>query len=69
MSPVSRGRKNKKSKNTSGRRDASHRRTYGMPAAQPQSAFRTLQSLLGPPRRPAWFDSANKAVLDRAGVV
>jgi hypothetical protein len=28
-----------------------------------------MQSLLGPPQRPAWFDSATKAVLDRAGVV
>ncbi len=36
---------------------------------KPQSAFTALQALLGPPRRPAWFDSANKAVLDRAGVV
>ncbi|MGA9308767.1 MAG: hypothetical protein WBV74_00135 [Pseudonocardiaceae bacterium] len=69
MSPVSRGRKNKKSKNTSGLRGAARDSTYGMPTAQPQSAFRTLQSLLGPPRRPAWFDSANKAVLDRAGLV
>jgi len=69
MSPVSRGRKNKKSKTTSSLRGTSHRRTYDPQAAQPQSAFRALQALLGPPRRPAWFDSANKAVLDRAGVV
>jgi hypothetical protein len=69
MSPVSRGRKNKKSKITSGRRDASHRRTYGMQTAQLQSASTALQSLLSPPRRPAWFDSSNKAVLDRAGLV
>jgi len=25
--------------------------------------------LLGPPQRPAWFDSATKTVLDQAGVV
>jgi hypothetical protein len=40
-----------------------------MQTGQPQSAFTAMQSLLGPPQRPAWFDSSNKAVLDRAGVV
>lgn len=69
MSPVSRGRKSQKSKITSGLRGAARRRTYGMQAAQPRSSFTAMQSLLGPPQRPAWFDSATKAVLDRAGVV
>jgi hypothetical protein len=69
MSPVSRGRKIKKSKITSGLRGAARRRTFGMQTGQPQSAFTAMQSLLGPPQRPAWFDSSSKAVLDRAGVV
>lgn len=69
MSPVSRGRKSKKGKTTSGLRGAGRRRTFGMQTGQPQSAFTAMQSLLGPPQRPAWFDSSNKAVLDRAGVV
>ncbi|MGH3900828.1 MAG: hypothetical protein ACRDTA_21810 [Pseudonocardiaceae bacterium] len=69
MSPVSRGRKSKKSKSTSGLRGAARRRTDGMQAGQPRSAFTAMQALLGPPQRPAWFDSANKAVLDRADVV
>jgi hypothetical protein len=69
MSPVSRGRKSKKSKTSSGRRGAARRRTDGMPAGPPQSAFTALQSLLGPRQRPAWFDSSIKAVLDRADVV
>jgi hypothetical protein len=69
MSPVSRGRKSKKSKTTSSLRGAARRRAYGMRTGQPQSAFTVMQSLLGPPQRPAWFDSSNKAVLDQAGVV
>lgn len=40
-----------------------------MQTGQPQSAFPAMQSLLGPLQRPAWFDSSNKAVLDRAGDV
>jgi urease accessory protein UreF len=28
-----------------------------------------MQSLLGPRRRPAWFESSIEAVLDRAGVL
>jgi len=69
MSPVSRGRKSKKSKTTSSRRGAAQRRTQDVPTAPPQSAFTVLQSLLGPRQRPAWFDPAIKAVLDRAEVV
>jgi hypothetical protein len=69
MSPVSRGRKSKKSKSTPGLRGAARRRTDGMQAAQPHSAFAAMRSRLGPPQRPAWFDSSNKAVLDRAGVI
>jgi hypothetical protein len=69
MSPVSRGRKSKKGKTTSGLRGAARRRTVGMQTGQPQSAFTAMNSLLGPPQRPAWFDSSNKAVLDRAGTV
>ncbi|MGH3788900.1 MAG: hypothetical protein ACRDRG_20650 [Pseudonocardiaceae bacterium] len=69
MSPVSRGRKIKKSKITSGLRGTARRRTYGMWTAPPQSAFTAMQSLLDPPQRPVWFDSSIKAVLDRAGVV
>jgi hypothetical protein len=48
MSPVSRGRKIKKSKMTSGLRGAVRRRTFGMQTGQPQSAFTVMQSLLGP---------------------
>jgi hypothetical protein len=66
MSPVSRGRKRKKSKSTSGPRGAAHRRSDGVQAGQSRSA---RQALLGPPQRPAWFDSATKTVLDQAGVV
>jgi hypothetical protein len=69
MSPVSRGRKSKKGKTTSDLRGTARRRTFGMQTGQPQSAFTAMQSLLGPPQRPAWFESSNKAVLDRAGVV
>jgi hypothetical protein len=69
MSPVSRGRKSKKGKTTSGLRGAARRRTFGMQTGQPQSAFTAMNSLLGPPQRPAWFDSSTKAVLDRAGTV
>ncbi|MCA1671398.1 MAG: hypothetical protein LC799_04080, partial [Actinobacteria bacterium] len=69
MSPVSRGRKSKKSKTSSGLRGAARHRTYGMPTGPPQSAFTAIQSLLGPPQRPAWFDSSIKTVLDGAGVV
>ncbi|MCA1676928.1 MAG: hypothetical protein LC799_33715, partial [Actinobacteria bacterium] len=69
MSPVSRGRKNKKSKTSPGRRGATRRRTEGTPAGASQSAFTVMQSLLGPRQRPAWFDSSLKTVLDRAGVV
>ena len=69
MSPVSRGRKRKKSKSTSGPRGTAHHRSDGIQAGQPQSAFAAMQALLGPPQRPAWFDSATKAVLDQADVV
>jgi hypothetical protein len=72
MSPVSRGRKrrkNKKSKTVSGPRGAVHRRVDGMQTDQLQSASTAMQSLLGPRRQPAWFDSASKAVLDQAGVL
>ncbi len=69
MSPVSRGRKSKKGKATSGPRGTARRRTFGMQTGQPRSAFTAMQSLLGPPQRPAWFESSSKAVLDRAGVV
>jgi hypothetical protein len=69
MSPVSRGRKGKKRKNTSGPRGAARRRTSGMQTDPPRSAFTVMQSLLGPRRRPEWFDSSMKAVLDRAGVL
>jgi hypothetical protein len=70
MSPVSRGRKRKKSKSTSGLGGAAHRRSDGMQAGQPQSALTAMRSLLlGPPQRPAWFDSSNRAVLDQTGVV
>ncbi len=69
MSPVSRGRRSKKSKASSGRRGAARRGTQGMPTGPPQSAFTALQSLLGPRQRPAWFDSSIKTVLDGAGVV
>ncbi|MGH3625743.1 MAG: hypothetical protein ACRDQ5_28880 [Sciscionella sp.] len=40
-----------------------------MLAEPPRSAFTTMQSLLGPPQRPGWFDVSIKAVLDGAGVV
>ncbi|MGH3774729.1 MAG: hypothetical protein ACRDRR_03170 [Pseudonocardiaceae bacterium] len=69
MSPVSRGRKRKKSKTTSGLRGAARRRADGTLTGPPQSAFTVMQSWLGPRQRPAWFDSSIKAVLDRAGVV
>ncbi|MGH3813952.1 MAG: hypothetical protein ACRDUV_16110, partial [Pseudonocardiaceae bacterium] len=69
MSPVSRGRKSKKSKTASGLRGAARRRTDGMMTGPPRSAFTVMQSLLGPRQRPAWFDSSIKVVLDRAGVV
>lgn len=74
MSPVSRGRKSKKTKN-SGRRGAAPRHTEGprriegTPSGVPQPVPAEIQSLLGPPRRPAWFDSSLKTVLDRAEVV
>ncbi|MGH3769886.1 MAG: DISARM system SNF2-like helicase DrmD [Pseudonocardiaceae bacterium] len=38
-------------------------------AQSPRSALTAMLSLLGPPQRPAWFDSSIKAVLDRTGVV
>jgi hypothetical protein len=69
MSPVSRGRKIKKSKTTSSLGGAARRRAYGLQPAHRRSAFTAMQSLLGPPQRPAWFDSSTKAVLDRADVV
>jgi len=69
MSPVSRGRKSKKSKTTSGPQGAARRGAYGTQADQPRSALTVMQSLLSPRRRPEWFDSSMKAVLDRAGVV
>jgi hypothetical protein len=69
MSPVSRGRKSKKGKATSGRRGAVHRRADDAQTAQERWAFEALQALLSPRQRPAWFDSASKAVLDRAGVL
>jgi hypothetical protein len=68
MSPVSRGRKSKKSKTASGLRGVARRRTGGMQTGQRPSAFTAMQSLLGPPQRPAWFDSSSKTVLDRADV-
>ncbi|MEO7196728.1 MAG: hypothetical protein ABIZ05_18220 [Pseudonocardiaceae bacterium] len=69
MSPVSRGRKSKKSKATSGPQGATRQRNEATPTGSPRSAFTALQSLLGPRRRPVWFDSSIKAVLDRADVV
>ena len=69
MSPVSRGRKSKKGKTTSGLRGAGRRRDDGRQTAQPRSASTAIQSLLGPRRRPAWFESSIEAVLDRAGVL
>ena len=45
------------------------RRADGIQAAQERSVLRMQSLLLGPPSRPAWFDSSIKAVLDRAGVV
>ena len=69
MSPVSRGRKSKKSKTTSGPQGAARRGAYGTQADQLHSALTVMQSLLSPRRRPEWFDSSIKAVLDRAGVV
>jgi len=69
MSPVSRGRKSKQGKANSGLRAAARRRTYGVRAGQPGSVATAMASLLGPPQRPAWFDSSTKAVLDRAAVV
>jgi hypothetical protein len=69
MSPVSRGRKCNKGKTGSGLRGAARRRTFGMQTGQPQSAFTAMNSLLGPPQRPAWFDASTEAVLDRAGIV
>jgi hypothetical protein len=69
MSPVSRGRKSKKSKITPRPQGVARRGAYGTQADQPRSAFTVMQSLLGPRRRPEWFDSSSKAVLDRAGVV
>src|SRR5262249_48315995 len=69
MSPVSRGRKSRKSKTASGPRNAAWHRGDGPLTDQPRSAFTVLQSLLGPPQRPDWFDFSNKTVLDRAEVV
>jgi hypothetical protein len=70
MSPVSRGRKGKKRKTTSGLGSAARRRADGIQAAHERSVLTRMQSLLlGPPQRPAWFDSSIRAVLDRAGVV
>ena len=69
MSPMSRGRKSKQGKANSGLRAAARRRTYGVRAGQPGSVATAMASLLGPPQRPAWFDSSTKAVLDRAAVV
>jgi len=78
MSPVSRGRKSGKNKsgknrksngNASGRPGAGLRSIGGPSADAGQSAFTVLQSLMGPPRRPEWFDSSIKTVLDRADVV
>ncbi|MDQ2881913.1 MAG: hypothetical protein M3Y48_11985 [Actinomycetota bacterium] len=72
MSPLSRGRKSKKSRTSrtvSGLRGAASRRTDGALAGSPRSAFSALSALLGPRQRPEWFDSSIKNVLDRAGVV
>lgn len=66
---MSRGRKSKKGKTSSGQRGVGRRRDEGMQTAQPRSALAVLQSRLGPRQRPAWFDAASKAVLDRAGVL
>lgn len=69
MSPVSSGRKGKKGKTASGLHAAARGRVGGVRAGQRGWAGTALASLLGPPQRPAWFDSSTKAVLDRAGVV
>ncbi|MBV9010592.1 MAG: hypothetical protein JO272_00850 [Pseudonocardiales bacterium] len=69
MSPVSRGRKSKKGKTTSGLRGAARHHADGAQVGQPRSAFAALQALLGSRERPAWFDSSSKAVLDQAGVL
>ncbi|MGQ0776593.1 MAG: hypothetical protein ACT4NY_19570 [Pseudonocardiales bacterium] len=69
MSPVSRGRKSKKSRKSSGQRGAA-RPSSGPQTGQPHSALTSMQSrLLGPRQRPEWFDSSNKAVLDQTDVV
>ncbi|MDQ3988676.1 MAG: hypothetical protein M3291_05685 [Actinomycetota bacterium] len=68
MSPVSRGRRSKKS-NKSNKRGAEQRSTHGALTGSPQSAFTAMQSLVGPPQRPPWFDSSIKTVLEGAGVV
>jgi hypothetical protein len=73
MSPVSRGRKTKKSsKGTQpGRRaTAAHPRVTPVPAGQARSALTALaQTLGGPPQRPGWFGESIDAVLDGAGVL
>ncbi|MGH3693769.1 MAG: hypothetical protein ACRDRX_07225 [Pseudonocardiaceae bacterium] len=70
MSPVSRTRKTKKSKTSSGTRGAARRRTQATLTGPPRSAFAAMQELLlGPRQRPAWFDPSIKTVLDGAGVV
>lgn len=68
MSPVSRGRKGKKGKSTSGLRGAG-RRDGDRQAAQPRSALTVLQALRGSRQQPGWFEPSIKAVLDRAGVL
>lgn len=66
MSPVSRGRRSKKTSTTSGRRSAARATVPD----SPRSVLSTMITQLGPtPSRPQWFDPAIAAVLDQAHVV
>lgn len=71
MSPVSRGRKPKKSnkrrKGTPNSPDTS--RTHGAVTDRPGSPLAAVDRLLGPPERPTWFDASIKTVMERADVV
>ncbi|MBA2322860.1 MAG: hypothetical protein H0V92_02165, partial [Pseudonocardiales bacterium] len=72
MSPVSRGRKSKRSnKRAKPCRSNPPEKVsaYRGPSVAPGSAAATLNRLLGPPERPSWFDESIKRVLDNARVV
>lgn len=63
MSPVSKGRKPKKSARSAGRRARSQ------PVVQAESAFASLQRLLGSKERPGWFDDSIRRTIDGAPVL